>query len=76
MVTVTGIRRLFGDEDYQLSTEAIVTIAIHLEERARIIVGRTVSNFEEENRLRQIQGLAPLKRVLARHVLEAVANGR
>ena len=71
MIRIGTIRKFFTD-DYQISTEAAAEIAHYLNDQAGIIAKKSVAIIEEENKYRRIQGEDELKRILARHVIEAI----
>jgi len=63
-----------GSKDYQLSTEAIAALALHLDGAGKAIAEQVLQAVEQENEHRQRQGLPPRRRIFANDVQRAIKD--
>lgn len=75
-IKLNTARRFLETNGVQLSEEAVEEFCDYLNGLAEATTTQTLVSLDEENILRRVQGLPPLRRILPRHVMEAVENGR
>ena len=71
-IRLSEARRCFGEPGYQLATEAVAALALHLDAEGTAIAEAVLRSVDDENEHRRLQGLPPRRRIDACDIKRAI----
>ena len=76
-IRMSEARRCFGGvQDYQLATEAVAALALHLDAEGSAIAEAVLRSVDEENEHRRLQGLPPRRRICSNDITRVIRDLR
>lgn len=75
IIRINTARHFLDNKGVQVSTEAAAHLAQYLDIEAEAIATKAIKAMEEENRIRQVQGLPPRLRLASKDVKKALQEG-